>query len=64
MRVILFELVSGSLEHLGKKRAGELFDDVPPWLDELIERTTEKNLTQRYRTAEEVSASLLKLKSA
>ena len=37
---------------------------MPPWLDELIEHCTEKNLTQRYRTAEEVSAALLKLKTA
>jgi len=64
MGVILYELIGGSLEHFGKKRAGELFPDVPPWLDELIEHCTEKNLTRRYRTAEEVSAALRKLKTA
>lgn len=63
MGVILYELVSGSLDLFGKKRAGELFSDVPPWLDELINHCTEKNLTRRYRTTEEVSAALLKLKS-
>ncbi len=64
MGVILFELVGGTLEKFGAKRAGELFSDVPPWLDELIERCTEKDLTRRYRTTEEVSAALLKLKTA
>jgi tetratricopeptide (TPR) repeat protein len=64
MGVILYELVAGSLDQFGKKRAGELFSDVPPWLDELIERCTEKSLARRYRTTEEVSAALLKLKSA
>jgi tetratricopeptide (TPR) repeat protein len=64
MGVILYELVSGSLDQFGRKRAGEMFQDVPPWLDELIEHCTEKNLTKRYRTTEEVSAALLKLKSA
>ncbi len=64
MGVVLYELVTGSTEHFGKKRGGELFPDVPAWLDELIESCTEKNLTKRYRTTEEVSAALLKLKSA
>jgi len=64
MGVILYELVGGSLEHFGKKRAGELFPDVPPWLDELIEHCTEKNLTRRYRTTEEVSAALKRQKTA
>jgi tetratricopeptide (TPR) repeat protein len=64
MGVILYELVCGSLEHFGKKRAGEQFSDIPVWLDELIGRCVEKNLTKRYQTTEEVSAALLKLKSA
>ena len=63
MGVILYELVSGSLDQFGRQRAGERFSDVPPWLDELIERCTEKDLARRYRTTEEVSAALLKLKS-
>ena len=62
--VILYEMVGGSPEHLGSKRAGELFPDVPPWLDELIERCTEKDPTKRFRTTEEISAALLRLKNA
>jgi hypothetical protein len=64
MGVILFELVGGSLEHFGKKRAGEIFPDVPPWLDELIAHCTAADAAGRYHSAEEVSAALLKLKSA
>jgi serine/threonine-protein kinase len=64
MGVVLYELVCGSVEQFGKKRAGELFPDVPSWLDELIDRCTAKNPAERFRTAEEVSAALLKLKSS
>jgi serine/threonine-protein kinase len=64
MGVILFELLTGGTDQLGRRRAGELVADVPPWLDELVERCTEKNLTKRYRTTEEVSAELLRIKSA
>ena len=63
MGVILYELVTGSTDQLGRKRAGEIVADVPSWLDELIERCTEKDLAKRYRTTEEVSAALLKLKA-
>ncbi|HEY6000952.1 MAG TPA: hypothetical protein VI078_16825 [bacterium] len=64
MGVILFELLTGGTDHLGRRRVRELVPDVPPWLDELVERCTEKNLTKRFRTTEEVSAALLKLKGA
>jgi serine/threonine protein kinase len=64
MGVILFELVGGSLDQFGARRAGQIHSDVPAWLDELIERCTEQDLARRYRTTEEVSAALLKLKSA
>ena len=64
MGVILYELVGGSLDQFRKKRAGELFSDVPPWLDELIERCTEKSLTGRFQSIEEVSAAILKLMTA
>jgi tetratricopeptide (TPR) repeat protein len=64
MGVILFELLTGSLEHLGRRLPGELFADIPSWLDELIQRSTEKNLTRRYRTTEEVSQALVRLKNS
>lgn len=64
MGVVLFELLTGTLKFVGKKRPAELHADIPPWLDELILRCTEKDLGKRYRTTDEVSAALMKLKSA
>jgi serine/threonine-protein kinase len=64
MGVVLFELVTGSLEFLGKKRPAELYADIPSWLEELILRCLEQDLEKRYRTTDEVSAALMKLKSA
>jgi tetratricopeptide (TPR) repeat protein len=64
MGVILFELVTGTLEFVGKKRPAEVNSDIPPWMDHLILHCMEKNLTKRYRTTDEVSAVLLQLKSA
>ena len=62
MGVVLFELLTGTLEFVGKKRPAELHADIPPWLDELILRCLEKDLKKRYRTIDEVSAALMKLK--
>jgi len=64
MGVVLFELLTGSLAFVGKKRPAELHADIPPWLDELILRCMEKDLKKRFRTTDEVSATLMKLKSA
>jgi len=64
MGVVLFELLTGSLKTLGQQRPAELHADIPPWLDELILRCMAKDLTKRYRTTDEVSAALMKLKGA
>jgi FMN phosphatase YigB (HAD superfamily) len=64
MGVVLFELLTGSLEFVGKKRPAQLYADIPPWLDEMILRCMEKDLKKRFRTTDEVSAALRKLKSA
>lgn len=64
MGVILYELAGGTLEHFGKKRAGELYSDVPRWLDELVVCCTALDPAKRYQSAEEVSAAILKLKNA
>ena len=63
MGVILFELVTGGTAEFGRRRAAAAAPDVPIWLDELIERCTAQDPAQRYRTTEEVSAELLKLKN-
>ena len=64
MGVILFELLTGTLEFIGKKRPAQLHADIPPWLDELILRCMAKDLKKRFRTTDDVSAALKKLKSA
>jgi len=64
MGVVLFELLTGSLKTLGQQRPAELHADIPPWLDELILRCMAKDLAKRYRTTDEVSAALMKLKGA
>jgi tetratricopeptide (TPR) repeat protein len=64
MGVILYELVCGSLEKFGAARASAQFADIPSWLDELIERCTEPDAAKRFHTTEEVSAALIRLKSA
>ena len=64
MGVVLFELLTGTLEFIGKKRPAQLHADIPPWLDELILRCMAKDLKKRFRTTDDVSAALKKLKSA
>ena len=64
MGVVLFELLTGTLKTVGQKRPAELHADIPPWLDELILRCMAKDLKKRYRTTDEVSAALMKLKGA
>ena len=64
MGVILFEMVTGGTGQFGRRRASELRADVPPWLDDLIGRCTDGDPARRFRTTEEVSAALIKLKSA
>ena len=46
MGVVLFELLTGTLKFVGKKRPAELHADIPPWLDELILRCMEKDLEE------------------
>jgi len=64
MGVVLFELLTGTLEFIGKKHPAELHADIPPWLDQMILRCMEKDLKKRYLTTDEVSSALMKLKSA
>jgi hypothetical protein len=64
MGVVLFELLTGTLKSVGQKRPAELNADIPPWLDEMILRCMEKDPKKRFRTTDDVSAVLMKLKSA
>ncbi|MFC1657097.1 hypothetical protein ACFL2P_00795 [Candidatus Moduliflexota bacterium] len=62
MGVILFEMVTGSLDALGELRPSEKREDVPPWLDELIVKCIKKDRRDRFMNTDDVSASLVQLK--
>jgi len=62
MGVILFEILTGSLEHLGAERPAEIVDDIPSWLDELTVKCTKKDRRDRYLNTDDISSSLVKLK--
>jgi serine/threonine protein kinase len=64
MGVILFELVTGGTDQFRRRPARELAPSVPLWLDELIERCTDRDPARRFRTLDEVSAELLRRKGA
>jgi FMN phosphatase YigB (HAD superfamily) len=64
MGVVLFELLTGTLEFIGERRPAQLHADIPPWLDEMILRCMEKDPKKRFRTTDDVSTVLMKLKSA
>jgi hypothetical protein len=63
MGVILFEILTGSLEHLGAKRPAEIVGDIPSWLDELTVKCSKKDRRDRYLNTDDISSSLMKLKS-
>ena len=61
--VILFEMLTGSLDPLGIKKPGEVMGDVPPWLEELDMKCIEKNRDRRYHSFDEIFSSLKALKN-
>jgi len=64
MGVILFEIVTGSLEHLGEKRPSENTEGIPEWLDALVVKCTKKDRRDRYLNTDDISASLVQLKKS
>lgn len=64
MGVILFEMVTGSLEHLGESRPTDLLGDIPSWLDDLIMKCTMKDRRDRFLNTEGISSMLVNLKSS
>lgn len=64
MGVILFEVVTGSLEHLGEKRPSEITEGIPEWLDALVVKCTKKDRRDRYLNTDDISASLVRLKKS
>jgi len=64
MGVILFEIVTGSLDHLGEKRPSEITEGIPEWLDALVVKCTKKDRRDRYLNTDDISASLVRLKKS
>jgi tetratricopeptide (TPR) repeat protein len=63
MGVILYEMLTGSHHRLGGESPSTLADDVPPWLDALVEKIIHEDVDERFKTLEEISVAILKLKS-
>lgn len=58
--VILFEMLTGSLEGLGSARVASIADSVPEWLDEIVIKCTKKVREDRYQSIQEVFTDLKK----
>jgi tetratricopeptide (TPR) repeat protein len=61
MGVILFEMVTGSLDRLGEERPKEIQDDIPDWLDEFIIKCTKRDRRDRFPNTDEISATLTRI---
>lgn len=62
--VILYEMVTGSVEGLGRTRPSEKRSDIPSWLDDLVIGCTKKDRRDRYMNLDAVTAELVKLKGS
>lgn len=62
MGVILFEMVTGSLDSFRVKRPVEVRTDIPDWLDELVVKCTMKDRRDRYSSADDISSALMEIK--
>jgi tetratricopeptide (TPR) repeat protein len=61
--VILYEMLTGSLDSLTIKKPGEVAADIPPWLEEFSVKCIENNRTGRYGSIDEIFSSLKDLKN-
>jgi serine/threonine protein kinase len=57
--VILYELLTGSLEHVHEKNPSAVNDQVPEWLDELTLRCLEADREHRFESIDRIYARLL-----
>ena len=62
--VILYEMLTGSLDSLTTKRPGEVTADIPPWLEELSVKCIDNNRAGRYGSIDEIFSSLKTLKES
>ncbi len=58
MGVILYEMLTGSLDGLGSTRVVDLVHDLPEWLDEMVVRCIRKVREDRYQSIEEIFADI------
>lgn len=62
MGVILYEMLTGSLDNLGMKKPGEVVGNVPDWLEELTLKCCERNRQERYQSLDQILSVLADLK--
>lgn len=63
MGVVLFEMLTGSLDSLGVKKPSELLPDIPSWLEEIALKCIEKDRDKRYRNLDEIFSAIKSLKN-
>ncbi len=63
MGVILYEMLTGSLDSLGIKKPSEVIADIPAWLEELSIKCTDKERDKRYQSLDEIFSTLKALKN-
>jgi tetratricopeptide (TPR) repeat protein len=56
--VILYEMLTGSLEGLGSVRITDISEDIPEWLDEIAIRCLKKVKEDRYQSIQDIFADL------
>ncbi|HYQ48733.1 MAG TPA: hypothetical protein VEP69_06670, partial [Thermodesulfovibrionales bacterium] len=59
--VILYEMLTGSLEGLGSVRVTDVARDVPVWLDEIVIKCIRKVRDDRYQSIEEILSDVREL---
>lgn len=64
MGVILYEMLTGSLETLGIKTPGEAAGNIPAWLEDLTLRCCERKREARYQDFDEIFSALVALKKS
>jgi tetratricopeptide (TPR) repeat protein len=61
--IILFEMLTGSLDPFGIKKPGEVMGDVPPWLEEIAMNCIEKDRDSRYQSFDDIFSTLKSIKN-
>lgn len=58
MGVVLHEMLTGSLEHLGIRAPGDIVPEVPAWLNDLALKCIEPDREKRFRSMDEIFDTL------